>query len=280
DLPEPVPAGAARDGPGLRGNQPRASRAGAAAARLRIGALVRRSRVLRRRGGPQLAGDPGRIRADEHGAVLDCRDPDHSGLHLVVDDATAARVSPAYHVPEFRDPLAFERGLSPRTLEPYGRDIARLAAFLAARGIRRPGEAGAADLRAFVYHLKDQGLQPTSIRRNLSAVRTYFAFLLAEGLVLTDPSERLEAPRTWRRLPSVLSRADVERLLEAPDPFDRLYWRDRAILEVAYASGVRVSELTALRLKDLALDDGFATVLGKGAKERIVPLGRSAVRTL
>ena len=189
-------------------------------------------------------------------------------------------MSAAYHVPEFRDHLAFERGLSPRTLEAYGRDIARLAAFLAARGIRRPGEAGAADLRAFVYHLKDQGLQPTSIRRNLSAVRTYFAFLLAEGLVLTDPSERLEAPRTWRRLPSVLSRAEVERLLEAPDPFDRLYWRDRAILEFAYASGVRVSELTALRLKDLALDDGFATVLGKGAKERIVPLGRSAVRTL
>jgi len=198
----------------------------------------------------------------------------------VVEDATAARLSAVFHIPQFLDYLAFERGLSPRTLEAYGRDIARLAEFLAARGIRGPREVAASDLREFVYHLKDQGLQPTSIRRNLSAVRTYFAFLLGEGVVLTDPSERLEPPRTWRRLPTVLTRQEVERLLEAPDPTDRLYWRDRAILEFAYASGVRVSELTALRLKDLALDEGFATVLGKGSKERIVPLGRSAVRAL
>ena len=104
-----------------------------------------------------------------------------------------------YHTQRFEDYLSFERGLSVRTLDAYGRDIGRLIAFLTARGISRPGEATAADLREYVYHLKDLGLQAVSIRRNLSAVRTYFAFLMGEGLVVADPSDRLEMPRTWRR---------------------------------------------------------------------------------
>ncbi|HET9986393.1 MAG TPA: site-specific tyrosine recombinase XerD [Longimicrobiales bacterium] len=180
----------------------------------------------------------------------------------------------------FADHLAVERGLSPRTLDAYGRDLARLVEFLQGRGLKRPGETSAADLREYVYHLKDRGLQPTSIRRNISAVRTYFAFLLAEGIVVTDPSENLELPKTWRRLPGVLGRDEVERLVEAPDVADRLYWRDKALLEFAYAAGVRVSELTALRIRDLALEEGFASVFGKGAKERLVPVGRSAARAV
>ena len=186
----------------------------------------------------------------------------------------------SFHTQPFQDYLSFERGLSPRTLEAYGRDIARLQAFLEGRGVARPGDATATDLREFVYQLKDEGLQPTSIRRTLSAVRTYFAFLLAEGLVVTDPSDRLEMPRVWRRLPGVLSRGEVEALLDAPDPADRLYWRDKAILEFAYAAGVRVSELTTLKQRDLALDEGFAAVFGKGSKERLVPVGRSAIVAL
>lgn len=186
----------------------------------------------------------------------------------------------AFQLRPFLDHLAIERGLSPRTLDAYQRDIGRLLAFLRERGVDRPGEITAAELREFVYTLKDQGLQPTSIRRNLSALRTYFAFLLAEGVVVADPSERLEAPRSWRRLPDVLSRAEIERLLEAPDPADRLYWRDRALLEFAYASGVRVGELITVRVRDLALTEGFASVFGKGAKERLVPIGRTAVRSL
>ncbi|MBI4545169.1 MAG: site-specific tyrosine recombinase XerD [Gemmatimonadetes bacterium] len=185
-----------------------------------------------------------------------------------------------YHLERFRDHLAFERGLSPRTLDAYGRDLERMVRFLESRGVRRPGSATPVDLREFVYHLKDQGLQPASIRRSLSAVRTYFAFLLGDGLVVSDPSERLDPPRTWRRLPGVLSREDVERLLAAPDPEDRLYSRDKALLEFAYAAGVRVSELISLRVRDLALEEGFATVLGKGAKERLVPVGQAAVRAL
>jgi integrase/recombinase XerD len=183
-------------------------------------------------------------------------------------------------VEPFCDHLSFERGVSPRTLEAYRRDIERMAAFLESRGVGRVGDATSHDLREYVYHLKDRGLQPSSIRRNLSAVRTYFAFLLAEGLVVTDPTERVELPRAWRRLPGVLSVAEVERLLDAPDPAERLYWRDKSLLEVAYASGVRVSELIALKVRDLDLVEGLATVLGKGSKERLVPIGRSAARAL
>ena len=150
----------------------------------------------------------------------------------------------SFDLERFDDYLSFERGLSPRTLDAYARDTARLEGFLRARGIDDPGAATPIDLREFTYHLRDQGLAPTSIRRTLSGIRTYFGFLLAEGLIDADPSEQLEPPKTWRRLPDVLGRAEVDRLLEAPDQGHRLYWRDRAILEFAYASGVRVSELT------------------------------------
>lgn len=180
----------------------------------------------------------------------------------------------------FCDHLAFERGLSPRTIDAYRRDTERFAAFLQARGIQRIGDASAQDLREFVYHLKDRGLEATSIRRNLSAVRTLYAFLLAEGVVVTDPTERVELPKAWRRLPGVLGRDDVARLLDAPDPNDRLFWRDKAMLEFAYASGVRVSELIALKVRELDLIEGTATVFGKGSKERIVPVGRAALRAL
>ncbi len=185
-----------------------------------------------------------------------------------------------YHLDRFYDYLEFERGLSPRTLDAYARDVVRLVDYLEAHGTVQPGDAAADDLREFVYHLKDQGLAASSIRRALSALRTYYAFLVAEGLAETDPTEHVESPRTWRRLPDVLRLDEVERLLEAPDPDDRLFWRDRAMLEFAYASGVRVGELIALRTRDLALDEGMATVYGKGAKERIVPVGRSAVAAL
>ncbi len=181
-----------------------------------------------------------------------------------------------FHIEAFCDHLALERGLSERTVGAYRRDIERLRAFLEARGIHRIGDANAHDLREHMYALKSEGLQATSIRRALSAIRTYYGYLLAEGQVVADPTERVEAPRAWRRLPGVLGREEVERLLEAPDPNDALFWRDRALLEFAYASGVRVSELTGLRIRDLDLEEGLAVVFGKGSKERIVPVGRAA----
>jgi len=185
-----------------------------------------------------------------------------------------------FHVERFLDHLSVERGLSPRTIEAYERDVGRLVEFLEARGITRPGQAGAADLREFVYSLKDRGLAASSIRRSLSGIRTYYGFLLGEGIAVADPTERVELPRTWRRLPDALGRADIERILEAPDPSDSLYWRDRALLEFAYASGVRVSELISLKLRDLDLAEGLAAVFGKGSKERLVPVGSAAIRAI
>jgi len=186
----------------------------------------------------------------------------------------------SYHLQSFLDHLNFERGLSDETLTAYRHDIVRLASFLVSAGCGSPATATTAQLRTFVLELKDLGLSASSIARNLSAIRTYFSFLIAENLVVADPSDRLQTPRGWRTLPEVLSVEEIDRLLGAPDLSHALAWRDRALLEFAYASGVRVSELISVRLVDLNLVDEFATVLGKGSKERLVPLGRRAVGTL
>lgn len=125
--------------------------------------------------------------------------------------------------------------------------------------------------------MKDIGLQPTTIRRQISALRTYFKFLGGEGVVVRDPTERLDTPKGWRRLPTVLSVVEIERLLGAPDADTPLGMRDRALLEVAYATGARVSELVALRLSDLLFEERVARLFGKGSKERLVPVGRRAL---
>jgi integrase/recombinase XerD len=189
-------------------------------------------------------------------------------------DDLAARV---FQIPAFLDHLRFERGLSDPTIDAYRHDVIRLAAFLRQRGRANPGVVQTADLRAFVLQLKDLGLAPASIGRNVSAIRTYFGFLLGENLVVSDPSERLQTPRAWRSLPEVLSVAEIEALMEAPDLSHALAWRDRALLEFAYASGVRVSELIQLEIRNLLLEEGLALVFGKGSKERLVPVGRRAL---
>jgi integrase/recombinase XerD len=105
----------------------------------------------------------------------------------------------------------------------------------------------------------------------------YFRFLSAEGHIQRDPTTQLEIPKTWRKLPAVLAVSEVEALLAAPGPDEKLAWRDRAMLEVAYATGIRVSELVGLTLADLLLDEGLVRVLGKGSKQRLVPIGRRAI---
>ncbi len=186
----------------------------------------------------------------------------------------------SFRLEQFQDYLTFERGLSDRTIAAYTRDLSRWMTFLDERGVRTPSAVTAAHLRAWVLSLKDAGLAPTSIRRAQSAVRTYFTFLLSEGAVTADPTDRLQSPKVGRRLPDFLTRKEVERLLDAPDPDHALYWRDRAILELLYASGLRVSELVELPLTSLDADEGFVTVFGKGSKERIVPVGAPALRTI
>lgn len=194
----------------------------------------------------------------------------------MVDDATLR----AFLVDRFGDFLTLEQGTSPRTLEAYTRDVARLVEYAVTRGAKAPVDIGSRLLREFVYHLKDVGLSPASIRRNVSAVRTYFRFLLADGLVAVDPSDRLETPKRWRTLPEVLTVDEVTRLIAAPTLDDPLAFRDRAMLELAYGAGLRVSEWITIGVKDLLLEDQMVRVFGKGSKERLVPIGRSAIGAL
>ncbi len=186
----------------------------------------------------------------------------------------------AFFLERFDDYLSLEQGASARTREAYGRDLARLTAFAVTKGVRAPSALAPRMLRDFVYHLKDLGLAGASIRRNVSAIRTYFRFLVGEGLATADPSDRLEMPRRWRELPDVLTVDEVEKILAAPSLDDALCFRDRAMLELAYGAGLRVSEWITLQVKDVLLDEGLVRVFGKGGKERLVPIGRSAIGAL
>lgn len=177
----------------------------------------------------------------------------------------------------FRDFLSLEAGHSANTVENYLRDLRRLAEFAEARGLAGPAELTRPILREFVFALKDLGLSAATIRRHVSAVRTYFGFLVGGGIVQEDPSDRLESPRLGRSLPDTLSVAEIEALLGAPSIDEPLGWRDRALLELGYGAGLRVSELCGLGLTDLVLSEGLVRVLGKGSKERLVPIGRSVL---
>src|SRR5213075_2099104 len=192
-----------------------------------------------------------------------------------MDRTTAAAASSssgldrAFHLGRFRDYLALEAGNSGNTVASYLRDITRLAEYATSHGAQTPQELSAAQLREFIYFLKDLGLAPTTIRRQISAIRTYFRFLIGEGLAARDPSERIESPKRWRTLPAVLSVAEMKQLLEAPNPDQPLGIRDHALLEFAYATGARVSELVGVKLQDLFFKERIARVFGKGRKERL-----------
>jgi integrase/recombinase XerD len=183
----------------------------------------------------------------------------------------------SFYLEGFRDYLALEAGHSPTTIESYQRDLRRLLRYAELRGITGPDTVTRAFLRDFIFTLKDMGLEPATIRRQVSAVHTYFRFLLAEGIVPDDPSDRLETPRRWRTLPDVLSLKEMEAMLASPSVDDPLGWRDRALLELGYGGGLRVSELCGLLVSDLIMTDGLVRVIGKGSKERLVPIGRQVI---
>jgi integrase/recombinase XerD len=191
--------------------------------------------------------------------------------------ALRERVDRAFELEGFRDFLALESGHSPNTVEAYLRDLRRLGEFAVGRGVDDPSHLTRTHLRDFVYLLKDLGLSAATIRREVSAIRTYYGFLVGEGRVRDDPSDRLETPRRGRVLPDTLSVREVESLLTAPALDHALGWRDRALLELGYGAGLRVSELCGLRLTDLLLPEQLVRVFGKGGKERLVPLGRSVI---
>ena len=170
-----------------------------------------------------------------------------------------------------------ERGLSPRTVSAYATDLTELGGFLADEGIAL-GEVDAAAVGAWVLSLSARGLSSRSQARKLSAARGLFRWLLREKAVAADPTELVDSPRKMRRLPRVLERGEVARLLAQPDRAKDRGRRDAAMLYTMYSAGLRVSELVGLPLGDLNLEAGFVQVLGKGDKRRVVPLGTPAAK--
>jgi integrase/recombinase XerD len=175
--------------------------------------------------------------------------------------------------------LEVERGLSPHTLEGYRRDIEKLERFASKKNSRLVS-LGASQIREFLRGLHKEGLSMRSIARATSAIRGLYRFGAAEGWVGTDPTEQIDSARAARSLPRYLSLDEVEALLKTPDVETPDGLRDRAMLELLYASGLRVSELVNLRLGDFHFDVGYLVCRGKGRKERVVPFGRSAKRWL
>jgi integrase/recombinase XerD len=167
------------------------------------------------------------------------------------------------------------RRLSPNTVESYGRDLGDLAAFAE----RKKTTVDALDrrgLEAFVRSLMTTGRSPRSVGRAVATLRGFYRFLAASGRVDTDPADDLRAPRAWPALPKAIGVEEVDRLLDAPDPSTPRGLRDRALLELLYATGLRVSELVGLRPGDVNLEAGYLTCTGKGEKQRMVPIGHSA----
>ena len=180
---------------------------------------------------------------------------------------------------EFITYLSVERGLASNTLESYGRDLRQYSQFL--------GEEEA-DLDAvsrttiinYLLFLQKQGKATATIARRLAALKAFYQFLVREKRIKTDPTANLESPKLEKRLPRVLTVAEVERLLAQPDPSQPAGLRDRAMLELLYATGIRVSELVSLNVPDVNLDTGYIRCTGKGSKERIVPLGTLAIQSV
>jgi integrase/recombinase XerD len=181
-------------------------------------------------------------------------------------------------VDPFLEYLVVERGLAQNTLEAYRRDLARYTDYLDAHG-RDLTRLDRADVPRYLLTLREAGLSPRSVARHLSAIRQFHRFLAREGGQQDDPTAHVESARAWRRLPDVLSAPEVERLLAAT-PRTPLELRNQAMLELMYASGLRVSELVGLRLGDPDLGVGIVRVTGKGSKERLVPLGDMAAESL
>jgi integrase/recombinase XerD len=167
------------------------------------------------------------------------------------------------------------RRMSPNTLESYARDLASLAAFADRRTM--PVEAlTRRDLEAFVRDLMSSGLSPRSVARAVACVRGFYKFVAVEQKMPENPADDLRAPRAWPALPKFLSLEEFDRLLEQPDVARPLGLRDKALIELLYATGLRVSELISLRAGDLNMDEGYLTCVGKGDKQRIVPMGQQA----
>jgi integrase/recombinase XerD len=178
---------------------------------------------------------------------------------------------------EYLDHLTVERGLSEATVASYRGDLSAYARFLEEKGIASPHRITDEHVRAFLKARSSSGVSPRSVARNLSCLRGFHRYMIANGETSNDPTSDVEGPRFQRRLPDVLAVHEIEALLNGVDTSVPLGVRNRAMLELAYASGLRVSEIITLPLVNLFFEEGFLRCMGKGARERVVPVGESAI---
>ncbi len=177
-------------------------------------------------------------------------------------------------ITRFIDYLAVERGLSMNTLQSYRRDLCAFAEYLKRTAQQDVIHAKQAQIVGYLGHLKALGRANTTVSRNLASIRSFYHYLLREEALFVDPTVHVETPKVEKRLPKVLTIDEVERLLRAPDASTPAGARDKAMLELLYATGIRVSELVSLQVSDVNLSAGFLRCMGKGAKKRISPGGR------
>lgn len=180
-------------------------------------------------------------------------------------------------ITQFIHYLTVERGLAKNTLESYQRDLHAYCAYLERESFTNLNETNRMQIMGYLLHLQEQGRATATLSRNLASIRAFYQFLLREKFIDKDPSVNLESPKIEKKLPQVLSVAEVETLLNGPDTRLPSGLRDKAMLELLYATGIRVSELVSLNLSDVNLNMGFIKCFGKGSKERIIPLGRLAI---
>jgi len=179
---------------------------------------------------------------------------------------------------QFLHYLIVEKGLSKNTIEAYSHGLSRFLNHLREKGVQEIREVGKFHIRGFLLVLRRKNLNTKSIVRNLVAIRTFFRFLIQEGVLESNPVEELESPKVAKTLPEILTLKEIEQILEQPDLHTPLGTRDRAMLEMVYATGMRVSELTQLPIHQVNLEGGYVLLYGKGSKERIVPLGSEAMK--
>jgi len=181
------------------------------------------------------------------------------------------------YIDEYLNFLAIEKGLSLNTLEAYSRDLNRYSEFMENRGITNIREITSDDVISYLGSLRKNGLTANSVNRGLAAVRGFYKYLLRENVMDENPVANIELAKIWMRLPDTLSKDEMNLLLEQPEAKTLLGMRDRAMLELMYATGIRVSELISLTVNSINWQVGYLVVVGKGSKERIVPVGKSAI---
>ena len=180
----------------------------------------------------------------------------------------------------FHNYLQAERGMAANTVLAYGRDLERFGQWAADGGLADYLQPTLRELSQYLSFLREEELAPPSVARHLVALKMFYRFLRLEERVKESAIDLLSSPTLWERIPQVLSPESVEKLLAAPQASDRFYLRDHALLETLYATGSRASEVVNLKLEDLYLESGFCKCLGKGSKQRVVPLGRPALKAL